>query len=91
MIKSRNTQFTHCLTYQEAKCKRKKLKIFNITRASSDATSQKVIFLTSREAHVKRIIMFTILTDNIFKLWGLSLAKSALYLSDGTTASIASP
>ncbi len=35
--------------------------------------------------------MSTILTDNIFKLWGLSLAKSALYLSDGTTASIASP
>ncbi len=35
--------------------------------------------------------MFTILTDNIFKLWGFSLAKSALYLSDGTTASIASP
>ncbi len=32
--------------------------------------------------------MFTILTDNIFKLWGLSFAKSALYLSDGTVASI---
>ncbi len=36
-------------------------------------------------------IMFAILTDNIFKLWDLSLAKSALYLSDETTASIASP
>ncbi len=35
--------------------------------------------------------MFAILTDNIIKLGGLSLAKSALYLSDGTTASIASP
>ncbi len=35
--------------------------------------------------------MFTIITDNIFKLWGLSLAKSALNLSDGTTASIVSP
>ncbi len=35
--------------------------------------------------------MFTILTDNIFKLWGLLLAKNALYLSDVTTASIASP
>ncbi len=35
--------------------------------------------------------MSTILTDNIFKLWCLSLAKCALHLSDGTTASIASP
>ncbi len=38
--------------------------------------------------------MFTILTDNVFELWvlsRLSLAKSALYLSDGTTTSIASP
>ncbi len=36
-------------------------------------------------------IMFTIFTDNIFKLWGSSLAKSVLYLLDGTIVSIASP
>ncbi len=72
MIKSRNTQFTHYHTYQEAKLRRKKLKIFNFlllfplaskvadflyfTRVSSDATSQEVVFLASGEARVNRVI-----------------------------------
>ncbi len=69
MIKSRNAQFTHYQPYQEAKRRYKKLKNFNFLllphwllksmTSSSDTTSEEVIFLTSRQAHVNHIIIST--------------------------------